>query len=175
LQRDAQPYIRLSDEQKAHFDSLINFLELEYLNQKRDSKKVLRSYLNIFLVELDRISPPSGLLSIRSLQSEKIQQYEALIEKHFLTKRLPSQYAELLNVSPNYLNKICKEVTGQTAGDLIRKRIVIEAQRELHYTNLSVKEIADKLGFENASYFVTFFKKNTGSTPENFRKSGIEF
>jgi AraC family transcriptional activator of pobA len=175
LQRDALPFIRLNNEQNAHLDGLITLLEREYSNQKRDSKKVLRSYLNILLVELDRIFSPSGFVLNRSLNLEKIQKYESLIEKHFLVKRLPSQYAALLNVSPNYLNKICKEETGQTAGDLIRKRIVIETQRQLHYTNLSVKEIADKLGFENASYFVTFFKKNAGMTPEQFRKSGIDF
>ena len=94
-----------------------------------------------------------------------------MIDKHFETKKLPSAYAELLHVSPNYLNKICKEETGQTAGDLIRKRITIEAQRLLHYTNYNINEIADKLGFENTSYFVTFFKKQTETPPEQFRKN----
>lgn len=175
LQRDAQPFIRFNSAQKAHLDNLISLLDIEYASQKREAKKVLRSYLNILLVELDRIYSPTGFVSGHSAHLEKIKQYEALIEMHFLVKRLPSEYAALLHVSPNYLNKICKEETGQTAGDLIRKRIMMEAKRELHYTNLSVKEIADKLGFENASYFVTFFKKNAGMTPEQFRKSGIDF
>jgi AraC-like DNA-binding protein len=102
-----------------------------------------------------------------------VQEFEQLIDKYFETKKLPSAYAELMHLSPNYLNKICKEETGQTASDLIRKRITIEAQRLLHYTNYSVKEIADKLGFDNYSYFVTFFKKQTGTTPEQFRKNQI--
>src|SRR5690554_7006598 len=87
---------------------------------------------------------------------------------------MPSAYADLLNISPNYLNKICKEETGRTAGDLIRKRITIEAQRLLHYTNYTVNEIADQLGFENSSYFVTFFKKHTRTTPDKFRKNRSE-
>jgi AraC-like DNA-binding protein len=83
---------------------------------------------------------------------------------------MPSFYAEKLHVTVNYLNKICKSEASKTAGDIVRKRITIEAQRLLHYTNLSVNEIAHDLGFENVSYFITFFKKQTLSRPSNSGK-----
>jgi AraC-like DNA-binding protein len=111
-----------------------------------------------------------GIVKNRNIKQDKIQLFEKLIEKHFVSKKLPSCYATMLNVSTNYLNKLCKEETGQTAGDLIRKQIIIEAQRLLHFTNYSINEIADKLGFENVSYFVTFFKKQIQKTPEQYRK-----
>lgn len=171
LQREAKPYIRLTNEQKTRWDILINLLSEEYILKKRETKKVLRSYLNIVLFELERLYSPTGYVKSKNLKQEKVHEFEQLIDKHFETKKLPSAYADLLNVSPNYLNKICKEETGQTAGDLIRKRITIEAQRLLHYTNYNINEIADKLGFENSSYFVTFFKKQTETTPEQFRKN----
>src|SRR5690554_4510920 len=171
LQREAKPYIRLTNEQKSKWDVLIKLLSEEYSLKKRETKKVLRSYLNIVLFELERLYSPSGFAKSKNLKQEKVHEFEQLIEKHFETKKLPSAYAELLHVSPNYLNKICKEETGQTAGDLIRKRITIEAQRLLHYTNYNINEIADKLGFKNTSYFVTFFKKQTETTPEQFRKN----
>ena len=126
--------------------------------------------MNIFLFELERLYSPIGIVKNRNIKQDKIQLFEKLIEQHFVSKKLPSFYAAMLNVSPNYLNKLCKEETGQTAGDLIRKQITIEAQRFLHFTNYSINEIADKLGFENVSYFVTFFKKQTQKTPEQFRK-----
>lgn len=170
LQRDAKPYIRLNMAQNERWESLVMLLAEEFFLQKRESQKVLRSYLNIILFELERVYNPSGYIKNKKLKHEKVQQFEDLINRHFTTKKLPSAYAGLLHVSPNYLNKICKEETGQTAGDLIRKRITIEAQRLLHYTYYTVSEIADKLGFESVSYFVTFFKKNTGLTPEQFRK-----
>jgi len=94
-----------------------------------------------------------------------------LLEDCFYAESMPSYYADLLHISPNYLNKICKEERGTTAGDMIRKRIAIEAERLLHYTSLSVSEIASKLGFNSASYFATFFKKQTGESPETFRSS----
>ena len=133
--------------------------------------EILPVQLNIVLFELERLYNPTGFVKSKNLKQEKVHEFEQLIDKHFETKKLPSAYAELLHVSPNYLNKICKEETGQTAGDLIRKRITIEAQRLLHYTNYNINEIADKLGFENTSYFVTFFKKQTETPPEQFRKN----
>jgi AraC-like DNA-binding protein len=171
LRSEAKPHIRLTNEQKLKWDVLVNLLSEEYILKKRETKKILRSYLNIVLFELERLYNPTGFLKSKNFKQEKVHEFEQLIDKHFETKKLPSLYAELLYVSPNYLNKICKEETGQTAGDLIRKRITIEAQRLLHYTNYSVKEIADKLGFENTSYFVTFFKKQTETTPEQFRRN----
>ncbi len=171
LQREAKPYIRLKNEQKARWDILLKLFSEEYNLKKRETQKILRSYLNIVLFELERLYNPTGFTKTKNLKQEKVHEFEQLIDKHFETKKMPSAYAELLYVSPNYLNKICKEETGQTAGDLIRKRITIEAQRLLHYTNYSVNEIADKLGFENTSYFVTFFKKQTEATPEQFRKN----
>jgi AraC-like DNA-binding protein len=173
LQSEAKPYVRLTNEQKKKWDVLLKLLSDEYILQRRETKKVLRSYLNIILFELERLYNPTGFVKEKNIKLQKVQEFEQLIDKYFETKKLPSAYAELMHLSPNYLNKICKEETGQTASDLIRKRITIEAQRLLHYTNYSVKEIADKLGFDNYSYFVTFFKKQTGTTPEQFRKNQI--
>ncbi|MBD3750630.1 MAG: AraC family transcriptional regulator [Sphingobacteriales bacterium] len=171
LQREAKPYIRLNNEKKKKCDVLIKLLFEEYSLKKRESDKVLRSYLNIVLFELERLYNPTGFLKSKNLKREKVHEFELLIDQYFSTKKLPSSYASLLNVSPNYLNKICKEETGQTAGDLIRKRITIEAKRFMYYTNYNINEIANKLGFENTSYFVTFFKKQTATTPEQFRKN----
>lgn len=171
LIREAKVAIRINEMQQTKLSLLLQLLLEEYLLQQNETQKVLRSYLNIFLFELERIYSPIGVVKNRNSKHDKIQQFEELIEKNYLSKKMPSSYADLLNVSANYLNKLCKEETGQTAGDLIRRRIIIEAQRLLHYTNFSINEIADQLGFENVSYFITFFKKHTQKTPEQFRKT----
>jgi AraC family transcriptional activator of pobA len=171
LKHEAKSYARLNAIQAEKWKLLSNLLSDEFKLQKRESYKVLRSYLNILLFELERLYNPQGHIKTINPKSEKIQQFEDLINKHFTIKKLPSAYAEMLNMTPNYLNKLCKKETGQTAGYLIRKRIIIEAQRLLHYTSFTVSEIADQLGFESISYFDTFFKKNTGFTPEQFRKN----
>ncbi|WP_460474364.1 helix-turn-helix domain-containing protein [Emticicia fontis] len=170
LKLTIKPYIRLSNEKKIRWDTLINLIHEEYKSGQKEYTKVLRSYLNILLFEVERLMNPNGLMFKKNHKQEKVHQFEALIDKQFNKEKLPSAYAKQLNVSPNYLNKICKEETAQTAGEMIRKKITIEAQRLLHYTSFSINEIADKLGFESSSYFITFFKKQTESTPEQFRK-----
>lgn len=170
LQRDAKPYIEFTSDQKRHWDTISALFETEYRSQNRETNKVLRSYLNILLFELERLYDPLGFVKSRNIKQEKVHQFEDLIDKYYKSKKKPSEYAELLHISPNYLNKICKEETGQTAGDIIRKRITIEAQRLLHYTNDSINQLAYKLGFDNVSYFVTYFKKQTKTTPEQFRQ-----
>lgn len=170
LNREGKSSVRITEQQSERLMLFLNLLQDEFLLQKSETKKVLRSYLNILLFELERMFGTTSVSKNQNPKQDKIQQFEKLIDKYFIEKKLPSSYADLLNVSPNYLNKICKEVTGNTAGDLIRKRVVIEAQRLIHYTHYSINEIADKLGFENVSYFVTFFKKQTNITPEQYRK-----
>lgn len=170
LQLEALPFLRLTTQQVEKCMLLIGLLADEYGLKKRETQKVLRSYLNILLYEFERINNPNGIKRTKTVKQEKIREFELLIDRYFDKKKLPSAYAEIIHMSPNYLNKICKEETGQTAGEMIRKRVIIEAQRLLHYTNYSVNEIAEKLGFDSVSYFVTFFKKTTRTTPEKFRK-----
>ncbi|MCI9845563.1 helix-turn-helix domain-containing protein [Flavobacterium pectinovorum] len=163
-------FVRLSEEEKNKWVYLLEIFYSEFSLYSSGSVKVLRSYLNILLFDLQRLYDPVGLVVNNTPKQQKIKEFEKLIDKDFRLKKMPAAYADLLNVTPNYLNKICKEVTNYTAGDLIRKRIVIEAQRLIHFTNYSINEIADQLGFENASYFITFFKRQTNKTPEQFRR-----
>ncbi len=102
--------------------------------------------------------------------ADTVRQFHQLIETHFLEKKLPKEYAALLFVTPSHLNALCKEQTGLAAGDIIRQRILLEAKRMLVNFSLSVGDIAAHLNFADSSYFVKFFKKYTGATPENFRQ-----
>lgn len=100
-----------------------------------------------------------------------LKNFHNLIELHFLTKRLPGEYADLLNITPNHLNALCKEHLGKQAGQLIRDRVTLEAKRLLVNMKLTVSEIAYKLNFNDNSYFTKFFKKEAGISPETFRKN----
>ena len=77
----------------------------------------------------------------------------------------------MLYITHNQLNAVCNNCLGRTAGELIREKIVLEAKRLLVNTDLSISEIADKLNFNDRSYFTKFFKKYTNVTPEEFKKS----
>ncbi|RZJ89724.1 MAG: AraC family transcriptional regulator [Chryseobacterium sp.] len=97
-----------------------------------------------------------------------------LIEEHYLNLRFPKEYAEILYITPNHLNALCKDLAGIPAGDLIRARIILESKRLLINLNLSIAEIAERLNFKDNSYFNRFFKKYEGITPEKFRKSNVQ-
>ena len=99
--------------------------------------------------------------------------FEKLIEKNYTTIRMPKDYAKLLFVTPNHLNAICNQITGLSAGDIIRRRILLEAKRLLVNSTQNINEIAWHLSFEDNSYFSKFFKKYEGITPEEFRKLKI--
>ena len=82
-----------------------------------------------------------------------------------------SQYADLLNLSPYQLNAITKASVGKTVAQLIDEQIILEAKRYLLATPNQVKDIAWDLGYEDVSYFIRFFKKHTGLSPDAFRKN----
>lgn len=102
-----------------------------------------------------------------------LKNYQKLIEKNYLTLRLPKEYAQLLSISPNYLNALCKDHLGIQAGELIRNRILLESKRLLVNLEMSISQIAYTLNFSDNSYFTKFFKKHTGITPEEFRKKNF--
>jgi AraC-like DNA-binding protein len=83
---------------------------------------------------------------------------------------LPKEYAALLYVTPNNLNMLCKQLLGKAAGEVIRDRILLEAKRLLVNVDISIAEIAYKLSFTDHAHFTKFFKKETGETPDEFRK-----
>jgi len=107
----------------------------------------------------------------RETRPDKVFEFRKLVEKHFVRKKTPSDYASLLHVSPNHLNAIVKKLTGKSAGEIIRERVILEAKRLLAHTTLSVSEIAYQLGFSDNSYFGRFFRRQTKQTPEGFRRA----
>ncbi|KAA6303287.1 MAG: HTH-type transcriptional activator Btr [Candidatus Ordinivivax streblomastigis] len=87
------------------------------------------------------------------------------------TQKSPSQYAFLLHISTPYLNESVKSATGFTAGYWIQYEIILEAKRLLFYTDMNIKEISFKLGYEDYSYFTRLFTKIAGASPLQFRKN----
>ena len=105
-----------------------------------------------------------------SSSTDLLFRFQGLIERNFTTLKSPKEYAQLLHLTPNYLNGFCKRISGKSAGELIRQRVLLEAKRLLAHTQLPVSQVAYQLNFSDNSYFGRFFKKYVGVTPENFRK-----
>lgn len=75
----------------------------------------------------------------------------------------------MLNITANYLNAVVKEHSGYTAGRVIRNRVILEAERLLMHTAMSVTEISYELGFQDNSHFGKYFKAAEGNSPQRYR------
>ena len=93
-----------------------------------------------------------------------------LIDQHYVSERGVRFYADRLCLSPKYLTTLVKSVSGCTVQQLVFKAITKKAISLITTTDKSIKEIADELNFPNASSFGTFFKKQVGMSPVNYRQ-----
>ena len=174
FQLDSASQQIVSESVRAKVVLLVDMMLGEYSTDRVYRMKVLRSYLNILLCELQSVDEDDQHLAIeynKASYNDRILAFMDLVEVHFKEAKTPSFYAEKLCVTPNYLNKLCKQERGITAGQLVRQRIVVEAKRLLQFSTFNVNEIAQELCFDSTSYFVTFFKKQEGITPDHYRKS----
>jgi AraC family transcriptional regulator, transcriptional activator of pobA len=98
-----------------------------------------------------------------------VTQFKQLVSNNFMDNHQVSHYAEMMHISPKYLNQVVKRVMGVTAKSIIREQLVIRACRDLKFSSGSIKEIAVRLGFSEAEHFSNFFKKEVGCPPSAYR------
>jgi AraC-like DNA-binding protein len=105
----------------------------------------------------------------KKIKNRHVSDFVHMVNIHYMQQRSIRYYAERLCITPNYLNEIIKKSIGINAKLYIQNRIIHEAKRMLVYTDMSVSAIAEALCFENASYFIRFFRNQTQYTPMQYR------
>jgi AraC family transcriptional activator of pobA len=152
----------------------INNLFEEIIKESENKQAQGADMLRILILQLFIIISRSSESRINkapaSYNQTLIRNFQKLIEEHFTNLKLPNEYADLLYITPNHLNAVCKDILGMQAGEVIRNRALLEAKRLLTNPQLNITEIALNLNFSDNSYFTKFFKKVEGITPEQFRK-----
>ena len=134
-----------------------------------DADMVRVLMLHIF-IQVSRALNLKHPIQNNSYNQTLLKSFKKLIETNFIEMRFPKQYAELLYITPNHLNALSNDQLGIPAGQLIRDRVLLEAKRLLINMELSITDISNKLAFSDESYFIKFFKKHVGTTPNKFRK-----
>ena len=170
------PYVQMEKDELTSITFLFEQLLQEY-NRKQDKMmSAARSLVNLILIQCDRIHKgKSHDGTNEDIQARLlVKQFEQLVHQHYKDKKLVKDYAELLHLSPNYLNIIVKQVSGQSAGEVIRQRVMLEAKRMLAHDQRTVAEIGYALNFKDNSYFCRFFKKYEGESPDKFRKNVLK-
>lgn len=151
------------------FEAIIHESEMN-ANAGLDMVKTLM--LQLFIL-ISRLGSRGMAKSTSSYNYTLLKSFQKLVEKSYAELKLPKEYAELLYITPNHLNAICKDMLGIPAGEVIRNRVILEAKRLLINRDHPITSIAYGLNFADNSYFTKFFKKYTGITPEEFRKQTL--
>jgi AraC family transcriptional activator of pobA len=133
---------------------------------------ICASLVELFIT-VQRSVRPTEVKAIPQQNQLILYNFRKLVNTWYAEKRLPKDYAAMLYITPNHLNALCKDLLGKPAGEVIRDRILLEAKRLLVNAELSISEIAFKLAFTDNSHFTRFFKKHTGQTPEEFKKTSL--
>jgi len=173
FQTEGDPLIALPQESMRDILFLLNKLYNEFMEATVNKQDIAATLIRAVLLEADKYQtiPKEGPPITPAIPVELVRKYKYLLNKYLLSKKSLKEYADLLFVSPNHLNKCVKEVTGKTAGMLIVDMQLLEAKVLLKQTDLTVSQIAGRLGFYDSSYFSRFFKKNAGVTPFTYRKT----
>jgi AraC family transcriptional regulator, transcriptional activator of pobA len=170
------PLFQISEEEMAAMMALVGQMDQEVRADRPGRVKALQLYLYLVLLEAKRSYLRQGLNNPAPVAAGPalVGRFRKLVGTHFLTTRTVADYAALLAVSPNHLNKVVKEITGKTASDSISEMLVQEAKSLLRYTDSSVSEIAYKLDFSDPASFNRFFKGGTGETPLAWRNKHLQ-
>lgn len=171
---DAVPYYRLSSDDAGKLGRIVCALEEETAMESAFAHKDSLKYLiKLFLIGVQRLGQRgTGVpLCINNSANRTFIRFRQLLEHHYKQLHTVKEYADRLNVSTKTLANSVYESSHRTPLGIINDRIVLEAKRQLFYSDLKVKEIAFGLGFDDPSYFVKFFKRQAGCLPAAFREN----
>ncbi|MBK7602647.1 MAG: helix-turn-helix domain-containing protein [Saprospiraceae bacterium] len=145
----------------------------EELNLPDDDTKhfILKNHLHNFLLLAEREKRKQGFGDLKKgADLDYTLLFRDLLETNFTKLKAVNDYSSQLFISEKRLGQATSKVLGKTPKEIINERILLEAKRFLVYSHLTIKEIGQDLGFEDPAYFVRYFKKNTETTPVEFRE-----
>lgn len=148
---------------------LLTYIFREFAEKNERYDEVIKANLGVFFIELTRQQSNISTETATLYMQERLEKFLELLEANIFTHKQVVQYAEMLNISVYQLNAIVKTALGKTSSELINGQIILEAKRCLLATSNQVNQTAYRLGYEDVSYFIRFFKKHTGYSPDAFR------
>jgi AraC-like DNA-binding protein len=180
---DGNSVLHLTDEQMQYYLSLFNLMYEEHQQQNEYADDVLRSYVQLILskansqyhTEQCRADKPDkgGLSLLKGFTALFMRDFKAINEGKTIQLKKIADYALELGVSQNHLNDTIKDVTGKSAGQLVKAQLLKHATMCLTHSEKSISEIAYRLGYEDPSYFARFYKKHTGHSPSEIREHNL--
>lgn len=171
---DSSPCLVIEDENRLKsIACLLNGMQRELLHvEDYGHHQVMQHLLRLLLVVFQRCDGGKNMhqFNISSNVHNHFVRFRQALESEYRRLHNVKDYAALLGVGTKYLTTIVSECSHRTPLQLINDRILLESKRQLKYSNKMVKEIAFDLGFDDPSYFIKLFKRQTGMLPTDFRE-----
>jgi AraC family transcriptional activator of pobA len=172
LQRPAATRFRAAQLAVTDIRQLASMLLRESSRSATGRDSALLGLLTTLLTNVLRISEVAAapVPSVDNRAREMVAHFREVIERRYRRHLDVSAYAREIGTSEAALRKACVSVAGQSPTQLVHARMLIEAERQLRYTGMSITQIAYYLGFEDPAYFSRFFAKGMGASPRSFRR-----
>jgi AraC-like DNA-binding protein len=153
-------------------EHLVLHIRDEFTRQAPFHLDAIASWLKLFLLECRRLSGSDDQPSLPSAGSRQtlVKKFRDLLEKHFQEWHKVSDYAREMHITPNYLNEVVSLETGTSAKDFIINRIILEAKRYAGFAEISAKEVAYTLGFDDPSHYSKLFRQHQNQSFSDFRQ-----
>lgn len=164
------PVLPISAKSYPVFARLFDTLQTRFAVDGLSEEEVLLAYLNVTLVELQRIYVPPIKVTPSDAPTTLTQAFIELVAEHFQDMRQVRAYADKLGVSLNHLVETVRSTSDKTPKQILQERLLLEAKRLLVHTQYTVAEISWMLDFKTPSYFGVWFKNLEGVTPAQFRQ-----
>lgn len=190
-----QSILSSHDLYSAILDHLVHIVEFPVVEFEHNSVEIMSDYIKLLIrmEEFTEVSHNCEFVSSmlkqfiiligakRKIIEDKVlmnDRAKALVMKvikiivtNYCEERSPAFYAQQMHITPQHLSTVVKKVLGMTITDLIAQFVIIDAQTKLTSTDLSIKEIAEELNFEDMSTFGKYFKRYTELSPRQYRSS----
>lgn len=158
---------RIKIQKEIYPEHILTEILNEYSLNTNYSEQIIHGLLKALFGKLLHISENNPYKFILPLSL--FDKFQQLLIKECPRLHKVNDFADLLFTTPQNLNTICRKHSGKSASEIITAQILLEAKRYILHTDNTINEIADILSFNDASYFVKFFKKTEGLTPVQFR------
>ena len=176
LQFGSLPCMELTHAESQSLRSFISMVEQELKGSETDfSSEIIGELiaatiykvgdiLTHYLTEHPEVDSP-----MHNRAEEYFRQFTELLGEHYTRERSVGYYARQLCITPKYLTTLIKRISGKSVSEWIDSYVILEAKTLLKYSNMSVQEIAYYLNFPNQSFFGSYFKRNAGMSPSQYK------
>ncbi|MCI0922538.1 helix-turn-helix domain-containing protein [Sphingobacterium rhinopitheci] len=173
---DKKPIFQLNQDERKIVETIFKKIEANYHSDYALKDDIIRNHINELMHFANKLCPATERDFQLNSRERLYNVFCQLLDQQYPVDidnprqlRTASEFADVLNVHVNYLNRVLKEITGKSTSDLLFDRLLKESIILLKHTNWNIAEIAYSMGFKDISHFNHFFRKKVNNIPSYYR------